>query len=104
VQLKQLLLEALGRQTEILQAYQLQIVDLKEQIALLRQRLFGRKSEQSIDPNTPQLALFNEAESVALPVDEPTADEAEEEVVAPAKWRSKRKPLPAELPLIEVIH
>ncbi len=35
---------------------------LEEQVALLRQRLFGRKSEQAVDPATPQMALFNEAE------------------------------------------
>jgi len=76
------------------------IVHLEEENALLRQRLFGRKSEQTADLATPQLALFNEAESIAEPVDE----DAEEEVVAPAKRRGKRKPLPADLPRIEVIH
>lgn len=76
------------------------IVHLEEENALLRQRLFGRKSEQTADSATPQLALFNEAESIAEPVDEDT----EEEVVSPAKRRGKRKPLPADLPRIEVIH
>ncbi len=76
------------------------IVHLEEENALLRQRLFGRKSEQTADPATPQLALFNEAESVV----EATDENAEEEVVAPAKRRGKRKPLPADLPRIEVIH
>jgi len=42
-----------------------QIVHLEEEKALLRQRLFGRKSEQAADPKIPQMALFNEAESVA---------------------------------------
>ncbi|WP_062383038.1 IS66 family transposase [Pseudomonas abietaniphila] len=73
---------------------------LEEQVALLRQRLFGRKSEQTSDPAMPQLALFNEAESIADVADEDT----EEEVVAPAKRRGKRKSLPADLPRIEVIH
>ncbi|MEE4310218.1 IS66 family transposase, partial [Pseudomonas alliivorans] len=41
VLLKQLLLEALNRQEESAQAYQTHIVDLKEQIKLLRDRLFG---------------------------------------------------------------
>ncbi len=76
------------------------IVHLEEENALLRQRLFGRKSEQTADSATPQLALFNEAESVVEAIDE----NAEEEVVAPAKRRGKRKPLPADLPRIEVIH
>ncbi|MGF6489440.1 transposase [Pseudomonas frederiksbergensis] len=66
----------------------------------MRQRLFGRKSEQTADPATPQMALFNEAESVAESVDEAV----EEEVVAPTKRRGKRKPLPADLQRIEVIH
>jgi hypothetical protein len=69
---------------------------LEEEKVLLRQRLFGRKSEQTADPATPQMALFNEAESVAETV--------EEEVVAPTKRRGKRMSLPADLPRIEVIH
>ncbi|EKT4525075.1 transposase, partial [Pseudomonas putida] len=73
---------------------------LEEQVALLRQRLFGRQSEQSVDPTTPQMALFNEAEHEV----ELAYEAAEEEVVAPAKRRGKRKPLPADLPRIEVIH
>ena len=76
-----------------------QIVDLKEQIKLLRDRLFSRKSEQTVEPNTPQLALFNEAESVWIP----QLDE-DEEVVTPSPRRGKRKPLSADLPRIEVIH
>jgi transposase len=73
---------------------------LEEQVALLRQRLFGRKSEQAVDPATPQMALFNEAEHEV----ELACETTEDEVVAPAKRRGKRKPLPADLPRIEVIH
>ena len=100
VLLKQMLLEAFTRQEEVAQSYQTHIVDLKEQIKLLRDRLFGRKSEQRVEPNTPQLALFNEPESepISLIVD------IEEEVVAPTPRRGKRKPLSADLPRIEVIH
>ncbi|MNJ13171.1 hypothetical protein D3C77_73750 [compost metagenome] len=56
VLLKQLLLEALARQAktaEVLQAHEGHIVDLKEQIKLLRDRWFGRKSEQAVELNTP---------------------------------------------------
>lgn len=57
---------------------------LEEEVALLRQRLFGRKTEQTGDVATPQLLLFGEAESMADPLDA-TGDE---EVVAPTKRRS----------------
>ena len=86
------------------QDYQQQIIKLQEQNTLLIQRLFGRKSEQSSDPNSPQLEIFNEAESLAEVVPEASVEEFEEEVVAPTKRRGKRKPLPAELPRIEVVH
>lgn len=60
---KQILLdtyEARTRDQEIKDAYETHIVDLKKQIKLLRDRIFGRKSEQAIEPNTPQLPPFNE--------------------------------------------
>lgn len=76
---------------QLLAKMQSRIGFLEEENALLRQRLFGLKSEQTADPATPQLALFNEAESVVETIDEA----AEEEVVAPTPRRGKRKPLPA---------
>ena len=100
VLLKQLLLEALNRQEETAKAYQTHIVDLKEQIKLLRDRLFGRKSEQTVEPNTPQLALFNEPESEPMSL----LGDADEEVVEPTPRRGKRRPLSADLPRIKVIH
>ena len=97
--LKQMLLEAFNRQEETAaQAYQIYIVDLKAQIKLARDSLFGRKSEQTVEPSTPQLALFNEPESEPMPL----ADDADEEVVAPTPRRGKRKPMSADLPRIEV--
>src|SRR5690606_31775492 len=96
--LKQMLLQALGDG----QSDQQTIRVLQEQVTLLRQRLFGRKSEQSAETHSPQLAMFNEAENLAA---ETPAEEDEETVTpAPAKKRGKRKPLPAELPRIDVIH
>jgi hypothetical protein len=96
VLLKQMLVQMFSER----QVDKFQIVDLKEQIKLWRQRFFGRKSEQTVDPQTPQLALFNEPESLTVAV----IDESDEEVVAPAPRRGKRKPLSADLPRIEVIH
>ena len=91
VLLKQMLLEtyeARARDQEVKEAYQIHIVDLKEQIKLLRDRIFGRKSEQTVEPNTPQLALFNEPESEPMPI----VGDAEEEVVAPAPHRTDADP------------
>ncbi|WP_339483822.1 IS66 family transposase, partial [Pseudomonas sp. RL_5y_Pfl2_73] len=85
---------------QLLAQMQSKVVLLEEENALLRQRLFGRKSEQTADPATPQLPLFNEAESIETPA----PVEADEEVVTPTKRRGKRKPLPADLPRIEIIH
>ncbi len=112
VLLKQMLLESYAaraceqsaarvREQEFNEAYATHIDDLKEQIKLWRDRFFGRKSEQTVDPNTPQLAMFNEPESDPLLA---VVDDADEEVVAPAKRRGKRKPLSADLPRVEVIH
>jgi hypothetical protein len=67
---------------------QSKITHFREQNAVLRQHLFGRNSEQTVDPTTPQLALFDEAESV----DEAAA----EEVITPINCRAKRQPLPTE--------
>jgi transposase len=103
VPLKQMLLEtyeARARDQEVKETYQTHIVDLKEQIKLLRDRIFGRKSEQTVEPNTPQLALFNDPESEPMPA----VEDADEDVVAPVPCRGKRKPLSADLPRIEVIH
>lgn len=102
--LKQMLLVAYAarsREQEVKEAYATHIVDLKEQIKLLRDRLFNCRSEQTVDPNTPQLAMFNEPESEPLLS---VIDDADEEVVAPLKRRGKRKPLSADLPRIEVTH
>lgn len=55
----------------------------------------------TVDPKTPLLAMFDEADNDPLLA---VVDDADEEVVAPVKCRSKRKPLAANLPRIEVIH
>ncbi|WP_139803346.1 IS66 family transposase, partial [Ectopseudomonas oleovorans] len=85
------------------------ILQLQEENALLRHKLFSPKSERSPeDADSPQLAMFNEVEElIEAPAAEPAEAEAEaeaEEVVAPVKRRGKRKPLPANLPRMEVIH
>ncbi|WP_165681728.1 IS66 family transposase [Metapseudomonas otitidis] len=92
VLLKQMLLLAQGK-----------VAQLQEQVALLRHKLFSPKSERSPeDADSPQLAMFNEAEEL---LEAPTAATNEaEEVVAPITRRGKRKPLPANLPRVEIVH
>jgi hypothetical protein len=62
---KQLLAEVLSSAQELAKDKDGQIEHLREQNALLIQRLIGRKSEQSVDPDSPQQDMFNEAESLA---------------------------------------
>ncbi|MDN5507441.1 MAG: IS66 family transposase, partial [Comamonas sp.] len=81
------------------------IEQLQEQVALLRHKLFSPKSERSPeDADSPQLAMFNEAEELIEALAAEPAEAEAEEVVAPVKRRGKRKPLPANLPRVEVIH
>ena len=99
-----LLKQLLAQMVSARQLDQGKIIQLQEQNALLLQRLFGRKSEQSADPDSPQLEFFNEAENLTDTAPEAVADDVEEEVVAPVKRRGKRKSLPAKLPRVEVVH
>ena len=73
---------------------------LEERIRLLQNELFGRKTEKRQPPETDQvqLGLFDEPD---LP--EP---EKADTITVPAHTRKKRgrKPLPADLPRIDVIH
>ena len=74
---------------------------LEEQLRLLRNKIFGRRSEQLSAEELKLSGLFNEAE---LPP--PTAQQPEASVEVAAHRRAKpgRKPLPADLPREEVVH
>ena len=91
-------------------AFQARIHELYEKIRLARLRMFGKSSESHVG----QGFLFNEvevlaeasseaAETVPLP---PAADADTDNASKPAARhaRGKRRPLPAELPRIDVIH
>lgn len=87
-------------------AFEARILELYEQLRLSRQRLFGRASES----HAGQGWLFDEAEALvqSAPEASDTADlpPAADALAGPGKKkaRGKRKPLPAELPRIDVIH
>ena len=76
---------------------------LEQQVRLLKNELFGRKSEkQPAKEHRDQLPLFNEAEAIA---DAGNVAEPEEITVDKHTRRKRgRKTLPEHLPRIEVIH
>ncbi len=84
------------------QKYQEQIDYLEERIRLLQNELFGRKSEKLLVQPIDQMALF-ETPAVEPPDIDPSDDE---QIVIPEHTRKKpgRKPLPEDLPRIEVVH
>ena len=86
-----------------LQAKEDFITALRQELALARQRHYGRKSEKQIGGEH-QLDLFDEAQ---LPDNTPPLDDEEETtIIVPAHQRKKRgrRPLPKDLPRIQVIH
>jgi len=78
------------------------IAFLEEYVRLLKHQRFGRSSEKG---HKNQLGLFNEAECAAdaFEVEEAEADET---VAVPAHVRRKsgRRPIPAEIPRVEILH
>jgi len=80
------------------QIKQARIDFLEERIRLLQKELFGRKTEKQPKVDQKQLLLFNEA-------DDPEQDDLPEKITVPAHTRKKRgrRPLPAEIPRVEVV-
>jgi len=75
---------------------------LREQVRLLRAQLFGRKTEKhSLVFDDGQALLFNEAEEFSS-VEEEVKEDIE--IKAHNRKKSGRKPLPADLPRVDVIH
>ena len=83
--------------------YQADIKILKEQVAFLRDKLFGCKSEKHpLDLNPPQLLLFDEPGDISS--EQPTPSDEEIDVPAHKRKKPGRKPLPKDLPRVDVIH
>ncbi|MEE4262555.1 MAG: IS66 family transposase [Desulfobacteraceae bacterium] len=81
--------------------YQEKIDYLEQMVRLLQKEVFGRKSEKHILPDPEQRQLFDPIESSG-----PADQGSEEKIVIPEHTRKKRgrKPLPAGLPRVDVIH
>ena len=82
------------------QKYQEQIAYLEERIRLLQNEIFGRKTEKPFVHPLNQIPLFD-ASDIDVPEPDP-----EEQIIIPKHKRKKRgrKPLPEDLPRIEVVH
>ncbi|XOV90526.1 MAG: IS66 family transposase [Pseudomonadota bacterium] len=95
------LLHSFEQNLQELRQARLELAKLQEQQRLARAERFAASSEQS-----PQYALFNEAEQEAVEAAAESDDEVAEAVTVPAHTRrvAKRKPLPADLPRVVVEH
>ena len=75
-----------------------------EELQLLRRKLFGRSAEKLSEEEQKQLLLFNEAEEIVFSRSNAPAPEQRIEVRAHTRIKRGRKPLPPELPRVEVVH
>jgi len=88
-------------------SYQDKVHHLEEQVRLLRNEIFGRKSEKRLPPQDErQQRLFDEADGGGEVAEEASPSQEQTPILVAAHKRRKagRKPLPADLPRIEVIH
>ena len=99
--LKEIIASQSARYSEKEQYYQSQISHLHEQVRHLRGKLFGRKTERyATEGEQEQLRLFDEIEEAQT--HKPDKDEIS--VGAHKRKKRGRKPLPEDLPRVEVVH
>jgi transposase len=84
---------------QIITSQQQQIDHLQEMLRLLQNEIFGRKSEVRLAVNPNQLQLFTPPEPV-----EPIQPDESIAIKGHARKKRGRKPLPEDLPRVEVVH
>ncbi|MCP5046049.1 MAG: IS66 family transposase [bacterium] len=90
---------------ELVKNYQLENSLLLEMVRKLTYQLYGRKSEKYVlEDDWNQKCLFEDSDHFAQ--DEPDGDDSGDTITVPEHERKKkgRKPIPAGLPRVEVIH
>lgn len=83
--------------------YQSQIDYLEEQLRLLRNELFGRKSEKPHREDRDQLPLFAPSPEGQVPLN-PDAEDEEISIASHKRKKRGRKPFPEHLTRVDVIH
>ena len=100
--LKEMITSLTSSYTEQERKFREKINYLEEQNRLLKKELFGRKSEKLPKEDRLQLRLFDEAEAALEAEEQDTSEEIE---IKPYRRRKRgRRPLPQDLPRVEVIH
>jgi transposase len=90
------------KHNEIEVKYQEKIHHLEEQLRLFKNELFGRTSEQRHEPHADQLPLFNGDDEHGAGDSQASDDTIV--IAAHARKKRGRKPLPKNLPRIDIIH
>ena len=90
-------------QAKTQEKYQAEIEYLQEQIRLLRNEVFGRRSEKSVVQDLNQLPLF-ELPGTDQSCTDPAPVDNVVEVQGHKRKKRGRKPLPDHLPRVEIIH
>ena len=96
--LKQIVAELIGEYKRS----QEKIQHLEEYVRLLQKEIFGRKSEKHSLPDRNQLLLFDQLLEEASQADDGVPREIP--VAGHVRKKRGRKPLPADLPRVEIIH
>jgi transposase len=102
-ELKEIIISLAASRTDLEEkehSYQSRIDYLQERIRLLQNELFGRKTEKLPKEDHHQLLLFNEVETAEAAVVLPN----EITIAQHTRRKRGRKPLPKDLPRVEVIH
>jgi len=82
--------------------YQEKIHYLEEQLRLFKNEIFGRSSEKRNEPHADQMPLFDGNDDHAASKTQTSKDTID--IAAHARKKRGRKPLPKDLPRIDVIH